>query len=190
MTKAERIAALIANKETPFTAEDQATLEACSDVQLEAIEKQDRGGRIASLIAGAVPAPAPAAETPKVAAEVKPEPVAEVKAAAAKEPTTEEYLAAAPAAIREQLASGLRTAAAQKTATITQLKASGRCSIPDARLASMSQEELNQLVTLAAVPAVDFSLQGGPRAANTNTNEAPAAPDLVGAIRAARAAKK
>lgn len=177
MTKAERIAALISSKETPFTEEDRATLEACTDAQLDTLEKQDRKGRIASLIAGSAPkveeTPAPKVETtdtPKVLTEAQ-------------------ALELMPESIRGVIQEGLRVGQAKKAATIKVLKDSGRNKFTDAELEAKSQSELDALVALVGTPTVDYSGQNAPRQANSGTQEVAAAPDLSASIRAARGQK-
>lgn len=149
-------------------------LETATDAQLEALSK-------------AIETPAPA---------VVPAPVAEpVVASAPKAKTEAEFLADAPAEIRETLEAGLRVGRATKAATIKTLKDSGRCSFSDEALNAKNQDELNQMVALAGITVaasapVDFSGQALPRVpAAAGSNQAPAPADLNAAIKAARGVK-
>lgn len=176
MTKAEKIAALIANEQMPFTKDDSAKLEACSEAELDALASQTRDGRIEALISStktpAAPVAAAAAATSKVAQ------------------TVDEFINSAPTGMQDALRSGVKAAEAKRTASIKALKDTGRCQYSDAELGAMSQTQLDTLVTLsgaavATVSGVDFGGQGAPRVAQ-NGDAAPAAPS----VRAALAAKK
>ena len=104
---------------------------------------------------------------------------------------------AAPALTAEQqeaLELGTRTLRAAKAAAIKALKDSGRCKISDDRLNAMSQTALDELVALTGVEAsapaaVDYGLNGAPRAASQVDEEVPAPPDMVAGMRAARSFK-
>ena len=144
-------------------------IEGATDEQLEAVSK--------------VFAPAETkVETPTV--ETPAAPV--VAAAEAKEETEEEYLAKAPKSLQASIKEGLRVAKEKRAASIKSLKDSGRCDLTDEQFAGKTQEELDSLVKLAGIKAaVDYSAQGGPRAA-AEGQKVPAAPDMSAAIRAAR----
>jgi hypothetical protein len=105
-----------------------------------------------------------------------------------KAPTFDEVLATATPEVRDSIRAGVKIAADKKTATIAALKATGRNDFADEQLASKSQCELDRMLKLADVKAaVDFSGRGTAR--ETEKTEAPAAPDLTAAIRAARGQK-
>lgn len=162
MNKTERIAALVAAKKIP--ALSVKVLETLTDEQIEALEK---------------------AEAP--VADPKPEPVVEPKpqANASAPMTEEEYINAAPPAVRESLRESIRISNEKKGAMISRLKASGRCDYTDAELATQTMQGLERLCKLAGVQMisnapVDFSLN-----AARETDDAtaiPAAPSLVAAI--------
>ena len=181
MTKQERVKALIAKGSKTFIAADQAILEAASDEQLARFE----------AVADKEVADQRAAEE-KAVADKK---AAEEKAVADKKlvdttykaPTFDEILATADPATRDAINEGKRVGEAKKAATIKSLKASGRCDHTDEQLNAMSQAELDRLVKLADVKvAVDFSAAGAPRPQETDKKEAPPAPDLMTALKAAK----
>lgn len=178
MDKKARVKALLA-KNKRFAGQE-ATLEAASEEMLTLLEAE-------------VPATEPVKKdeeppvTPPVAAPVAPVVPAPV-AAAAVEPTFENLLAKASPDVRAAIEAGTRAAASRKAATIAALKATQRCKVTDEKLAAMSQADLDDLASLADVPAVastiDFSGAGLPRAAAAGTpeKEVPAAPDFVAAF--------
>jgi hypothetical protein len=72
-----------------------------------------------------------------------------------KAPTAEEYLAAAPAGVREALESGMRMHAQKKTQLIERLTANTRCKFTKEALANMDISMLENLAELSIVP--DYS---------------------------------
>lgn len=138
------------------------------------------------VVATAVATEAPVVETKVEAPAVPAAPVAPA------EPTFEDLLAKAPADVRAAIGAGKVAAAKKKTETIAALKATQRCPYSDEALGNMEQGQLDQLVTLAGVPApkaaIDFSIGGARETQNAGVVAPP--PDLGEAIRAARAAKK
>lgn len=109
--------------------------------------------------------------------------------AAPKAQTFEEVLASAPSDVQEVIKDGVRTAAAKKTATIAELKATGRNLFSDEELGAMSQVQLDRLVALAGKPraAVDFGGQGAPK--TDAPTDAPASIDMTERLKAAAAAR-
>lgn len=202
--KRERIAALIANENTHFTAADAAGLEALSDETLEQIEEQ----------ATAEPTEPKPAATPKPAAEPKPaatpaaqkpaeeeEPVEEPVAAAAKpEAMTEEaWLENAPPRIRQRLQRELQREAGQRALIVERLKAAQDV-YTEEQLTAMSLEELERTARLCGAGAkgkrdpladlagdVDFSGLGMPRASSAKAGDDK--PDPAPSLRAAVAAR-
>lgn len=173
--KKARVQGLISKLPKLFTEADQAFLEGASEEQLARFEAQ-------------IPAdPAPvAAAAPKVE-EI---PVVQPKAAEAPK-TAAEYAAAAPEAYRAEVVAGVKAAQENRAATITTLKASGRCKLTDEQLATYDQAGLDQLVELAGGKAAEVDYSGrGPARATEQHQEAPAAPSLVAAIQAQAAGKK
>lgn len=173
-TKAERIKALIDCDQTPFTAEDQARLEALTEEQLTQIEGQDRQGRIAALIAGTI--------GPKeVVKEVKVEVEKPLTAL-----TEAEFEKIMPPSVKALVDRQKAQEAARKTALVTQLK-TAQSEYTEAELQGMSIEALERTAKLVKLPAaapVDFS-GAAPRAAE-QTESVDAPPDLGAAIRAAQ----
>lgn len=76
-------------------------------------------------------------------------------AAPATPATLQEYIAAAPAEMREVLQSSIAMHNQRKQTLITNLKATGRCNLSDDFLKSQSLENLEQLAHLASVPMYD-----------------------------------
>lgn len=176
MTKQERVKALIAKGKT-FTEADQTFLESASDDQLVRFEA-----------AAAVVVP-PVVETPKVA--TTPAVVETPVVVTPKAPTFDEILATADPATRDSILAGKVLGEQRKASTIAALKATGRCKMTDADLASKSQADLDVLVELAGSnvrAAIDYSGKGGPKE-TTNTDAVPAPADLGAAIRASREKK-
>ena len=187
MEKKARIAALIGKGSTLYTEADAKMLDAATEEQLTRFE-------------AAADAELAATKAVKDAAAKKEkdekDEAARVAAAAQtpKTPTFDEVLATASADVQESVKSVLKTASDKKTATIKVLKDSKRCTFSDEKLASMSQVELDSLITLAAiVPATDYSLAGIPAAQRTAEGQGSAVPAATGvtpeAIRAAKAKK-
>jgi hypothetical protein len=121
--------------------------------------------------AGTPPSPTPSAATSAPAAEptVTPSPAPQ-SAPPLKVQTADEYINAAPPAVREALQSAMRTHEIQKSSAIKALIETKRCAFSEAELKGMSLEQLEKLVQLAAVP--DYSGLGGPaQAPRANTAE-------------------
>lgn len=180
MDKAQRIAALIANTETPYTAADTAALEAMSDGTLTALEAA--AVETPTPAAPAAPAAPPApAETPVVDEEETPiEPVeAEAK-------TDEELIQELPATLRSMIRRQQAEDGAKKT-TLIALLSKGQEVFTEAQLGEKSIEQLEEIAALAKVmsaPTADYSGLGTPRVAETGA--IPSAPDMNAAIRTAR----
>lgn len=152
-------------------------LESATPEQLAALGKVIEPGTAAAAVV----------TTPVVAAAAAVEQKAEVKAA-----TFEEVLATADEDTRASINEGIRVAKERKLATITALKATGRCDLTDAQLQAKSQSELDQLVKLAGSnvrAAIDFSANAAHVDANAAEQTVAAPPDLGAAIRAARGIK-
>jgi hypothetical protein len=77
--------------------------------------------------------------------------------------TVEQYIAQAPAGLREVLAESVRVHEARKDTIVQQLLSTNRCSFSADQLKAMSYETLQGLATLANV-VQDYSGQGYPRA--------------------------
>jgi hypothetical protein len=194
MTKCERIKALIAGSAGLFTDADLKFLGEASDEQLARFEAQAKQHTDLKAAADKTAADLKAASDKtaadlKAAADEKAKQEADDKAAAdlkaarekaiqdATPKTAAEYIAAAPAGVREILQASLKAAEDRKTATIKSLVESKRCPFAEAKLQTLSQEDLDGLVKMAevkvAASTVDFSGQGAPR---TESDTAIAAP--------------
>lgn len=82
-------------------------------------------------------------------------PVAQAAPAAPVVQSVQEYIAAAPEAMREVLNQGHKVLQAQKAAAITALKGTGRCKFSDDVLNSMDIDGLTNLQELANVPSYE-----------------------------------
>jgi hypothetical protein len=180
-TKKDIIAGLIASGR--FKETERSVLEASHDSVLQALDAQP------ATLAAETPEELAARETREQAERDE---AARITASATRPQTVDEYVANAPGPMREVLISALATAKAKKAATITALKASNRCDIPDAELNVMSQIGLDRLCKLAGVDqpaaAVDYSLTGVPRQQAASDDAIPAPPSLHDRIRANRTA--
>jgi len=146
MTRNERIQALIANANCPV--KEQVALEALSDAGLALLEEK---------VAASAPAPAPAPAAEPVVAAAKPEPKTEA-----------EWLAEAPAHVREMIARHAAQDEATKQELVDVLKASQK-TYDEAELNAMDIPQLQKigdLLQLEVRAAVDFSARNPlPRAA-------------------------
>jgi hypothetical protein len=160
------------------------------------IEHMDKTARIAALVASKKLGPA---MTVKVLESLTDEQITAIENAAttavADAPvaqTEEQYINAAPAALRDGLRETMRVASEKRTAMVSRLKASGRCDYTDAELAVATITDLERLSKLAGIEAlpntpVDFSLNGARTGDTDNENVIPAAPSLFTAIQNRRA---
>jgi len=186
MTKTERVQKLIKSKNLGFVACDQKYLESLPDERLAALEAKDAETetRVAS-----------SAVTPEqIAAQVKEQVDAAIRAAEAARPqpkTAAEYVAAAPADMREALNAGLRALESEKSSLVKVIVDSKRSGFTEEQLKSKSTDELRTLITFAGldVPATDYSNRGLPRPSETAPEQVAAAPDMNAQIRTARGVK-
>ncbi len=94
--------------------------------------------------------------------------------------TAEEYIAGAPAGIREVLSEGLRANVEEGNRLITAIKATDRCDFTEAELKDMNLSQLKKLARLSNVP--DFSGQapsGHSTVTNTDDDDRAPAPPLA-----------
>lgn len=186
-TKAERVTALIQSKKLG-PAVTQKFLEGLTDEQLAEVEASAESIKPEEEVVTppaapvATPVATPAAETPAATPAL---PVA----AAAKPLTEAEYLAQAPETIRTLVAEKRAQDAARKLQLVTTLKTAQK-EYTEAELTAMDVAQLERIarVASAAVPEIDYSQRGFPRAAVTVEDEEAAPPpiDLSARIRAAR----
>jgi hypothetical protein len=177
-TKAERIAAMIADEKSPFTAAEQAQLESMTEEQLDALTSQTREQRMAAVFASVKPVEK--IEEPKV--EVVEEKPAVVVAEAKPVVTTNECPKC------------LAASNARHAASIAVIKGNKRNKFTDEQLKAKTQEDLDAIIELTGAEvkmaaAVDFSGMGTPRV-ETDRQAAPPAPDFAAALKARNAAKK
>ncbi len=144
-TKEQLVKALIANEGTNFTQDDSAWLTTLDEVQLVKLTP------VVAEEADATPAVAvetsPGRTVDDIAAGAEAEIVASAAAKAAPQ-TTEEFLAAAPPAIRAALQNGLSVLAGQKAGYIKVLTDNTRCSFTAEQLEAKDVEELRTLCEL------------------------------------------
>jgi hypothetical protein len=176
MTKAERIRALIDSPKTCFTADDQAMLDTATEERLTAMETH-----VSQMIAE---------ETNfKAASEATQRELSEIRAAAAKVPTEEEYLQRAPASIRALVERQRQADAEQKASLVAALR-TAQSEFTEDELNTMGLAELSRLSRVAkatvAAPVVDYSARGIRVAETVPTSAVPPAPDFFAAIRAAK----
>lgn len=198
MKKRERIAALIANEKTHFTAADAAGLEALSDETIEKLEEQAKAAAEPTKpepkpVAKPAPAPAPAGQKPVEEEELE-EPIA---AAAKPTPMSEEaWLENAPPRIRERLQRELQREAGERALLIENLSAvpAVAAEYDKATLEEMPLADLQRVQRLAGAGAggkrdalADFSGIGMPRA--STAKPADDQPDPAPSLRAALAAR-
>lgn len=143
--KEQLIAALIAHDRTPFTEDDRAYLTGLAECRLKVMtEKLDK------------PAATPVAATTPAAAPAEPK----------KEPTLQEYIAAAPKEIGTALQALIDREKATKEAVIDKIVAMEGCPFKKEELADKDLSELTKIAALAGVktdPVPDFSGQQGTR---------------------------
>lgn len=180
-TKAERIAALIADAANGWTEETRPFLETCTDDQLTTLEtKVIVAAQNPAPKPPASPSPTPSSPSPSPSPAPSPQPPSHV---VDPEPVTlASLIAAAPPDVRNAFASLTAAAATKKAASIATLKGTGRCKFSDEQLNAMDQTALDSMVELVGAAApVNYAGLGMPRAAgaNGNDNTPPPAPPLT-----------
>ena len=195
MDKAQRIAALIANKKSAFGEADQAALEAMSDATLEVLEASAAEVEEPKVEPAPEPQAAAPAEPVAPAAPAAPAtPAAEPVAAPAAEPvaaeaakTDEELIAALPASLRSMIDRQQAQDAEQHAAYVALLD--GAQDVFDkAQLEAKTIDQLKEIAALSkATPVLvaDYSGIGTPRATE-RADEVPDPPDQIAAIKAAQ----
>jgi hypothetical protein len=142
---------LIANERTQFTEDDREWLSSLDEDTLTKLAPVDN-----SEAEEAVSVEESTEMVTEDTAEVEEAPAVNNQAPAV---TTEEYIASAPAEIREHLEAGLKLHRARRNALIDGLKANARCKFTEDQLRAKSIDELEVLIELAAVD-VDYSGNG------------------------------
>lgn len=176
MNKPEVVAALIADKGTRFDEKDATWLTELTECQLAQLAPVDKP------VANADPDKAPAVKTdlpaaPEQVAATPAAPAANADPAPDKPQTVDEYLAAAPPAIRSILTDMQEEHDAWKAALVKTLLGNKACSFTEEELTAKDHKELTNLATLAQVP-VDFRGQSGGERATKNTGQAPPMPQV------------
>lgn len=181
MDKNARIAALIANPNSPFKAGDEAMLTNCSDDRLTQFETDAKPTETPAVTAPVVPASTTPAPAPTALASGDPTETPEQAEA--------RWLAGAPQSVRDAVARDQARVTAEKTALVNVLKGCTNGAFTEAELAAKSVPELQQLTKAFNVStqpqAVDFSLQA-PRAAAQGEKGSPPVIDMNEKIRAAQ----
>jgi hypothetical protein len=151
----DRVAALIANEATPFTAEDSEMLTALNETQLEKLEapykaNADGDKKEGDKVDQKINEGAEDAETP--------------------EQKWEAFMNSAPAEFRAVINAGTRALDAKRTEAITKIKANALNTLTDAELKAMPDVVLEKLALVAApeVKRSNYSGQGGGFQANAS----------------------
>jgi hypothetical protein len=151
----DRVAALIANEATPYTAEDSEMLTALTEAQMEKLEAPYKAN----------------AATPPAAGMMKKADCAELNSLEVNADGTEEtpeqkwgaFMASAPAEFRAVINAGTRALDAKRTEAITKIKANALNTLTDDELKAMPDVVLEKLALVAApeVKRPNYSGQGG-----------------------------
>lgn len=136
MTKAQRIAALIANTATPWTDSDKPALEDMPEDVLAKLEPK------ADAPAAPTPTPAPAQPTANTGTPAPAQPVAPV--------TVDAYIAQAPAGIQEVLRNGVAVLEAQKADLIGRITANASNRFSKEWLATLPVDQLQGMAALCS----------------------------------------
>ena len=154
----DRVAALIANEATPFTAEDSEMLSALTETQFEKLEAPYKANEKADEkpIGGGTPA----AKANEKGTEETPE------------QKWEAFMNAAPAEFRAVINAGTRALDAKRADLMGKIKANAKNTFTDDELKAMPDVVLEKLATVAApeVKKVDYSGQGGGFTANAGAD--------------------
>jgi hypothetical protein len=151
MNKEQVVNQLIANTSSPWTEEDRESLMGMSEAKLAAIVGNSKPAgepEPAKAPEPAVVAPAQPAAAPK-APEQNAQPAAPAVNA---EPTVEQYIANAPAGMRDMLAAGLAAHNAEKAKLVAAITANKRNLFSAAQLNAKDLAELKALAMLAQEP--------------------------------------
>lgn len=162
----DRVAALIANEATPFTAEDSEMLTALNEAQLEKLEAPYKANAVGDKKETGMMKKADCAE-------MKTNEGDDVKANAAPETPEqkwEAFMNAAPAEFRAVINAGTRALDAKRTEAITKIKANALNTLTDDELKAMPDVVLEKLALVAApeVKRANYSGQGGGFQANAS----------------------
>lgn len=155
MKKDELIAALIANEKTNWTKDDVEFLSGLDEAQLVKMEPVEN-------------------EEPPVEPAIPVEPVVPVAPAPAPELTADEYIANAPAGIRDMLASGIQAHEAQKAELVAVIVANESNTFTEENLKTKDLLELRAIANLAVKPddkTKSPALYAAPSAPAANTHE-------------------
>lgn len=176
MQRKDKIAALIANSNTPWSAADQQYLEGVSDERFGQIEADAK--RVADA-AAAQEQSTTELRTQLAAAQSEITSVKERLVAATATPTVEEYLQRAPQEIRDLVAAKQASDNARRTALVTKLSAA-QAEFSADELTAMPMAQLDRIARLAKVDAVDsvpgnVDFSGQQIAPRALTNGVPAA---------------
>ena len=157
MDKTKVVEALIANERTPWKATDKETLLAMDEVALEQLTNAGKEPEVKEVIK----------EVPAAVVNVEKVVTANTEKVVVKELTADEYIANAPAAVREVLNASMAMLKQERAQMIATIKQNDRNAFSDVFLNEMAMEDLAALARLAApiengqpvVPASRFSGQ-------------------------------
>lgn len=181
MTKAERIAAIIAKSNGKFTEANRVGLESLDEVTLTALEAY------AEHPAAAAAAPAPVAAPAPTPAPV-PAPVVQPVAAAAAPALTQDQVLEMFPDLKRVVNERQAADATRKSTLVGRLK-TGQTHYTEAQLTAMTIEQLEGLAAIMKVNTpTDFSVLGSRAAAAVDEETPEDAPSLIDSVRTLRAA--
>jgi len=187
---AERIKALIENDKLPWQAADQPYLEGLTDERLVAFEEAAKPVQVTDVDADAAAAGA-GAQTETANTETPAAEAAAARAATPKPKSEAEWLAEAPASLRDMVSRQQRADVARRTSLVGLLKDAANGAYTETELTAMPLDQLERLakVARAAVPEVDYAgLGSGLSSDQAEVIEAPKPWDLALARRKGTAA--
>lgn len=156
----DRVAALIANEATPFTAEDSEMLSALTETQFEKLEAPYKANEKAD----------PTDKAPDAAPDKTNAAPADT---ASPEQKWEAFMNSAPAEFRAVINAGTRALDAKRAEQMEKIKANAKNTFTDDELKGMPDVVLEKMASMAApeVKPANYAGQGGGFAANAGADE-------------------
>ena len=172
----DRVASLIANAATTYTAEDSEWLSALTETQLEKLEAPYKANAAGEYPAGMMKK-SDCAQMKKVNGEADGDTPDKTNAAPADQETPEQkweaFMSSAPAEFRAVINAGTRALDAKRQEQIDKIKANAKNTFTDDELKGMPDVVLEKMASMAApeTPKHDYSGRGGAFQANAGTDE-------------------
>lgn len=159
----EKVQLLIENEKTPFAEDDREWLSALTEDQIDKLITEEEEETDVDD-----PKKGEKSEVAKAAEEVANAAMGTPPAASDEKPlTVDEYIAKAPAEIREVLGNGLRMHRERKSSLVAKIVANERNKFSKEQLAAMSVEDLENIANFAQeVSNADYSGAGGANSAD------------------------